>query len=60
MFDLSKIFDFSKKFTLPDALLKSKNYCTRLLKYFVLQHSVIKPKYLRSLLQRVVTRMGLE
>ena len=28
MFDLSKIFDLSKKFTLPDTLLKSKNYCT--------------------------------
>ena len=28
MFDLSKIFDLSKKFALPDTLLKSKNYCT--------------------------------
>jgi hypothetical protein len=29
MFDLSKIFDLSKKFAPPDTLLKSKNYCTR-------------------------------
>ena len=29
MFDLSKIFDLSKKFALPDTFLKSKNYCTR-------------------------------
>ena len=28
MFDLSKIFDLSKKFALPDTFLKSKNYCT--------------------------------
>ena len=27
MFDFSKIFDLSKKFVLPDTLLKSKNYC---------------------------------
>ena len=27
MFDLSKIFDLSKKFALPDTFLKSKNYC---------------------------------
>ena len=27
MFDLSKICDLSKKFALPDTLLKSKNYC---------------------------------
>ena len=26
MFDLSKIFDLSKKFALPDTLLKSKNF----------------------------------
>ena len=29
MFDLSKIFNLSKKFALPDTLLKSKNYCIR-------------------------------
>ena len=28
MFDLSKIFDLSKKFALPDTFHKSKNYCT--------------------------------
>jgi hypothetical protein len=28
MFDLSKIFDLSKKVALPDTLLKSKNYCS--------------------------------
>ena len=28
MFDLSKIFDLSKKFALPDTLIKSKNYCS--------------------------------
>ena len=28
MFDLSKILDLSKKFTLPGTLLKTKNYCT--------------------------------
>ena len=28
MFDLSKIFNLSKKFAPPDTLLKSKNYCT--------------------------------
>jgi hypothetical protein len=27
MFDLSKIFDLSKKFAVPDTLHKSKNYC---------------------------------
>ena len=29
MFDLSKIFDLSKKFAPPDTLLKSNNYCTQ-------------------------------
>ena len=28
MFDLSKIFDLSKAFAVPDFLLKSKNYST--------------------------------
>ena len=28
MSDLSKIFDLSKRFALPDFLLKSKKYCT--------------------------------
>ena len=28
MFDLSKIFDLSKNFALPNTMLKSKNYCT--------------------------------
>ena len=28
MFDLSKIFDLSKRFALPDNVIKSKNYCT--------------------------------
>ena len=27
MFDLSKIFDLSKTFTVPDTMLKLKNYC---------------------------------
>ena len=29
MFDLRKIFDLSKKFAIPDTLLKSKNCCTQ-------------------------------
>ena len=29
MFDLSKIFDLTKKFAPPDTLLKSNNYCTQ-------------------------------
>ena len=40
MFDFSKIFDFSKKFALPDTFFKSKNYCTY--KYNLLNSTDLK------------------
>ena len=41
MFDLSKIFDLSKKFALPETLLKSKNYCTGHQKAHVNENSLL-------------------
>ena len=45
MFDLSKIFDFSKKFALPDTFLKSKNYCARNSKESLNPRFIIKSSY---------------
>ena len=49
MFDLSKIFDLkSKKFVLPDTLLKSKNYCTGIKSFFksdILSYEVLNKIY---------------